>query len=153
MFDTCHYCRYLVFQKLLNHFDALIVVARDTTWHGEDECEPTSARQVLLLKLLEASVDDLNARPALMDAASKARMLRYLERRFEELEAKELVFTSRIKMDDEAQFQRDLDALYLVARVLSHVLECASSEEKELLRSAGLLITVIRKCLAASIRL
>lgn len=137
-----------MFQKLRDRFDELMVLARDTDWHKTDQSEdsePTSVRQVLLLKFLEASVEELNAQPELMNHAHKAGLLRYLEQRFEELEAKELVFTARIKFSDEAQFKRDLDALYLVARILSHVLECASSEEKELLRTAGLLITVIRK--------
>lgn len=142
--------RYIVFQKLLNSFDRLIELTRDTEWRKSDESddsEPTSARQVLLLKFLEAIVEEVNARPELLEPEQRARTLKYLEQRFEELEAKELVFTSRTKFSDEAQFKRDLDALYLVARILSHLLECASNEDKELLRTSGLLITVIRECL------
>jgi len=140
--------RYLIFQKLIANFDELIVLAHNTEWHDNKEADdsaPTSARQVMLLKFLEASVEELNAHPDTIDQQQKVRLLKYLEHRFEELEAKELVFVSRIKFNDEAQFKRDLDALYLVARILSHVLESASNEDKELLRTSGLLITVIRK--------
>lgn len=118
------------------------MLARDSEGAQGEDSEPTSARQVLLLKFLEASVEELNARPELWEHEPT---LRYLEQRFEELEAKQLVFTARVKISDEAQFKRDLDALYLVARILSHVLECASDADKELLRAAGLLITVVRE--------